>query len=60
MPGSQMRRLTITNLSPHRRRRWPAVRIALTLALWMRDSLVLNILMLLAPIEAIKRWQMGG
>jgi len=31
-----------------------------TLILWIHDSLVINVIMLLYPIEAIKRWQLGS
>jgi hypothetical protein len=30
------------------------------LLLWIRDDLLLTIVMPICPIEAIKNWQMGG
>jgi hypothetical protein len=37
-----------------------AVAIELLLALWIRDGLLLNILMLAHPMRAVRTWQLGG
>jgi Protein of unknown function (DUF2585) len=47
------------------RRRWWVtlswvVVVEVTLALWIRDNLTLNVIMLIHPIQAIKAWQMGA
>ena len=47
-----------------RRRAWITlswvVVVEVVLALWIRDNLTLNIIMLIHPIQAIKAWQMGA
>ncbi len=35
------------------------VAVEVTLLFWIRDSLLLELLMLLHPIDAIKQWQFG-
>ena len=48
------------------RRAWLWVSVAVVIAmevgcaLWIRDNMILNIIMLIHPIDAIKVWQMAG
>jgi hypothetical protein len=43
---------------------WVSVAVFITLeivlAFWIRDNLILNIIMLIHPIQAVKTWQLGG
>lgn len=34
--------------------------VELVLAIWIRDNLTLNVLMLLHPVQAVRTWQMGA
>ena len=36
-----------------------AVVIEMSLAYWIRDNLALNLLMLIYPLDAVRRWQAG-
>jgi hypothetical protein len=37
-----------------------ALAVEVVLVLWIRDSLLLNVVMLIAPVPAIRAWQTGG
>jgi hypothetical protein len=48
----------------HKLRFWKSFAVFMltetVLILWIHDSLIINIIMLLWPIDAIKKWQLGG
>ncbi|HEX7470541.1 MAG TPA: DUF2585 family protein [Verrucomicrobiae bacterium] len=56
--------MTIGFLFACRMRPWVSVAVVIAMeagcALWVRDNLTLNIIMLIHPIDAIKAWQMAG
>ena len=56
--------MTIGFLFAFRARPWVSVAAVIVMevgcALWVRDNLTLNIIMLVHPIDAIKAWQMAG
>jgi len=56
--------MTIGFLFAYRARPWMSVAAIIVMeagcALWVRDNLTLNIIMLIHPVEAIKAWQMAG
>ena len=51
-------------LFAYRVRPWMSVTAVIVMeagcALWVRDNLTLNVIMLIHPVEAIKAWQMAG
>jgi hypothetical protein len=51
-------------LAAWRLRPWLSVALLVVMevgcALWVRDNLTLNVIMLIHPVEAIKVWQLGG
>jgi len=56
--------MTLGFLFAYRARPWMSVIAVIVMeagcALWVRDNLTLNIIMLIHPVEAIKAWQMAG
>jgi hypothetical protein len=56
--------MSVGYLTAVRLRPWQSVVLALLLevglALWVRDNLTLNVIMLIHPIDAIRAWQMAG
>jgi len=56
--------MTVGFLFAYRARLWMSVTAVIVMeagcALWVRDNLTLNIIMLVHPVDAIKAWQMAG
>jgi len=56
--------MTLGFLFAFRARPWVTVTAVIVMeagcALWIRDNLTLNIIMLIHPVDAIKHWQMAG
>jgi Protein of unknown function (DUF2585) len=56
--------MTLGFLFAWRMRPWISITAIIVMevgcALWVRDNLTLNIIMLIHPVEAIKHWQMAG
>jgi hypothetical protein len=61
---SDLLMMSIGFLLAFRLRPWVTVTVLVAMevgcALWVRDNLTLNIIMLLYPVQAIKAWQMSG
>lgn len=61
---SDLAMMSLGFLLAWRAKPWVSIGVFLAMeigcALWIRDNLTLNVIMLLYPLEAIKEWQMGG
>jgi hypothetical protein len=61
---SDIMMMSLGFLLAFRMRPWTVVAIFFAMeigcALWIRDNLTLNVIMLIHPVAAIKAWQMAG
>ena len=61
---SDLLMMTLGFLFAWRVKPWVSVAAVLAMeigcALWVRDNLTLNLIMLIHPVDAIKHWQMAG